>query len=220
VVSWVHLQSAADFVVLTGSPAPVLPPFGLLETVPDWVLERARWWERHIVELQTGCLPGAEEVSRRRAQYDPARHPMNVREQAKLAELSAGGELVGLSTLRRMRHDYAVSGLWGLIDRRGMRPVRPLGEADPRLVAAIMTAIAEATGSSTGTRGRLRRPGGDGPDRRARPGRSSHAVEHDVLPTGRRLVGGPVHLRLGPHPPVAGQPPRGPVRIRGGRPPR
>ena len=157
VVSWVHLQSAADFVVLTGSPAPVLPPFGLLETVPDRVLERARWWERHIVELQTGCLPGAEEVSRPRAQYDPARHPMNVREQAKLAELSAGGELVGLSTLRRMRHNYAVSGLWGLIDRRGMRPVRPLGEADPRLVAAIMTAIAEATGSSTGTRGRLRR---------------------------------------------------------------
>ncbi len=156
-VASAHLQAAPDFQLLSGSPAAPLPRFGLLETVSEQALERARWWERHIVELETGCPPGAQETSVPRCEYDPARWSMAERETAKVNELAAAGQRVGLSTLRRMRHHYALEGLWGLVDHRTLRSARPLGNVDPRLVAAIGQAVGEQTIRSTGTRVRLRR---------------------------------------------------------------
>jgi|SRR5690606_16681244 len=38
----------------SGRDAAPLPPSGLLDGVPDAVAEQARWWERHIVEIDPG----------------------------------------------------------------------------------------------------------------------------------------------------------------------
>jgi putative transposase len=78
------------------------------------------------------------------------------REAAKAAELTAAGEPTSAKTVQRLRLRYRAQGLLGLVDRRAMRPVRPLGNADPRLVAAIVAQLDRETTQSTGTRGRLR----------------------------------------------------------------
>src|SRR5687767_4601951 len=54
------LLAAADFEVLDASAvlaSPAVEPFGLLETLPDEHVARARRWERHVVEVLTGRPP-------------------------------------------------------------------------------------------------------------------------------------------------------------------
>jgi transposase InsO family protein len=195
VLAATHVQAAPDFSVVNGSSTAVLPPFGLLETVPDRALDRARWWEQHIVELETGRAPGTDDSSTPRPQYDPGLCRLAEREQAKLAELAAVGDSVGLSTLRRMRHNYATAGLWGLVDGRALRTSGPTASADPRLVAAIVAAIAEQTGSSTGTRSRLRLrvetilAAEHGPDAPPMPAKSTFYRLVAALSAGRHTFG-------------------------------
>jgi hypothetical protein len=55
-----HLQAAADFTLLAGGGPASLPPLSLLAAAPPTVAEQARWWERHVVEVQTGLPPDAE----------------------------------------------------------------------------------------------------------------------------------------------------------------
>jgi hypothetical protein len=55
VVALAHLLAAGDFELLDSQPAPRLPPFALLDTLPEAVVARARWWERHVVEVETAC---------------------------------------------------------------------------------------------------------------------------------------------------------------------
>ena len=54
VVELTHLLTAPGFTVAAAAPAPGLDPFGLLDATPAPLLERARQWERHVVEVQTG----------------------------------------------------------------------------------------------------------------------------------------------------------------------
>lgn len=54
VLALVRLQAANDFAVLTGEGAPSLPGLGLLAAVSPAALKRAQWWERHILEIETG----------------------------------------------------------------------------------------------------------------------------------------------------------------------
>lgn len=55
VVLLAFLLAATDFELLDGQQAaPAIHAFGLVETLPSEVLERARRWERHIVEVVTG----------------------------------------------------------------------------------------------------------------------------------------------------------------------
>lgn len=163
VVALAHLQAAADFVGPAGSSPSRLPTLGLLDAVPGPALEQARWWERHILEIETGMPPAADPdkpaidpVTSPRPEYDPARHTLAEREEAKAAELRAAGEQVSRATIRRQRHGYQTSGLWGLLDHRQTRTAAATGQADPRVVAAVRQAISEETNASTGTRGRLR----------------------------------------------------------------
>ncbi|MEU5845717.1 Mu transposase C-terminal domain-containing protein [Saccharopolyspora shandongensis] len=161
VVSVGHLQSAPDFdVVATAggaySPA-LLASVGRLESVPDSVLERARWWEGHIAEVETGLPPGASSEARPRPEYDPATTTLADRDAAKAAELTALGYQVSSGTIRRRRSSYATSGLWGLIDQRAMKANSPTGRVDDRVVDAVRQAMAEETTRSSGTRVRLRR---------------------------------------------------------------
>jgi putative transposase len=157
VVLLTHLLSAADFEALDAPAGPGLPRPGLLDGLPAPVVARARAWERHLVEIDTGLPPDAPTGARPQPDYDPARRSLRQREAAKAAELTAAGEPTSPRTVQRLRLRYQSQGLLGLVDRRAMRPVRPLGNADPRLVAAIVAQLDGETTQSTGTRGRLRR---------------------------------------------------------------
>lgn len=53
-----YLMAAPDFAVIGTEPLPAVEPSGLLATLAEPVLEAAREWERHMVEVETGLLPG------------------------------------------------------------------------------------------------------------------------------------------------------------------
>jgi hypothetical protein len=157
VVALAHLLAAGDFELLDSQPAPRLPPFALLDTLPEAVVARARWWERHVVEVETGLPPDAPAGASPTPAYDPARWTLAQRDAAKAAELRAAGQAASPVTVQRMRLRYRAQGLWGLVDQRATRQPRPLGNADPRLIEAITAQLDQETDRSSGTRERLRR---------------------------------------------------------------
>ncbi len=155
-VSAADLFADKGFAVVGSAARPVpLPPRGLIDSLPDEVLEKARWWEHHLVEVLTGVALDDSPGTSPKPEYDPRRRTLRQREVDKVAELNAGGHLVPLSTLQRMRHSYQAGGLLGLVDGRITRA----GESgvDERVTAAIGKAIAAETDRSTGTISRLRR---------------------------------------------------------------
>jgi len=153
-IALADLLRAPGFRMITQSAAP-LPPQGLLDSLPDYVVEQARWWERHLVEVISGIPPEASREARPRPEYDPATHTLRQREMAKVNELAADGHAVPLSTLQRLRLSYEKRGVWGLVDHRVTR--RPGARTDERVLAALGQAVAEETNRSTGTVARLRR---------------------------------------------------------------
>ena len=153
-VALAELLSAPGFRMVARAPA-VLPPRGLLDSLPLDAVEQARWWERHIVEVITGVPPEAGKGARPRPEYDPAACTLRQRELAKIAELAGDGHQVPLSTFQRLRLAYEKRGVWGLIDHRATR--NPGARTDERVLQAIGQAVAEETNRSTGTVARLRR---------------------------------------------------------------
>jgi transposase InsO family protein len=135
---------------VVGSPATGVQPWGLLESVPERERERALAWQRHIREIETGLPGGPGSVGTPRPEYDPQRTSMAEREQAKADELARlGWPRVSRATVRRMRARYHGQGLWGLIRRR--KPSSATGQADERVVAAILEALRRQRGRSKGT---------------------------------------------------------------------
>ena len=172
-------------------------PFGLLDGLPVKVLEEAREWERHIVEVETGLPPDALPGATPRAGFDPASTTVAERDQAKAAELG-----VSLRTVQTRRARYAQQGLWGLVDQRavrlsdGDRPRRcPAGRGDP--------------GGDRRRDGHLDRdpvaadpPGGEdawrptyGPGVVPLPGRTTFYKVIDAVATGRHTFGSAVTRR-------------------------
>ncbi|WP_406237345.1 Mu transposase C-terminal domain-containing protein [Nocardia sp. NBC_01009] len=149
-----ELLSANGFAVVTRSPA-ALPPRGLLDDVSAELVEQARWWEHHIVEVITGTPPEAGRTARPKPEYDPATRSLRRRELAKVDELAHSENAVPLSTFQRLRLAYEKQGVWGLLDHRTTQ--RPGARTDERVLAAIGKAVAEQTDQSTGTVTRLRR---------------------------------------------------------------
>ncbi|GAA0902935.1 MULTISPECIES: DDE-type integrase/transposase/recombinase [Streptomyces violaceusniger group] len=132
------------------SPTAGVPPWGLLEAVPDRERERALAWQRHIREIETGLPGGPGSGGIPRPEYDPERRSMAEREQAKADELAAlGWPRVSRATVRRMRARYHAGGLMGLVPRR--KPTRATGRADERVVAAVLEALRRQRGRSRGT---------------------------------------------------------------------
>ncbi|MFI6078542.1 Mu transposase C-terminal domain-containing protein [Actinoplanes sp. NPDC051343] len=153
-----HLLAGPGFALLsTDNAVQRLDPTGLLDALPAELVQRARKWERHVVEVETGIPPGAALGSRPREPYDPRRRTLAQRDAAKAAELTAAGQRVSAVTVKRMRLRYRASGVWGLVDQRGTRGTSAYGRTDPRVVAAMAAAMRAETGESTGTRLRLRR---------------------------------------------------------------
>lgn len=131
----------------------VLPPHGLLDTLPAAVVEQARWWEGHILEVLHGWSPDAAPGSVPRPEFDPARHSLAAREAVKAAELRAAGRKVSARTIKDRRQRYEARGLLGLVDHRAMRPNTTTGRVDPRVVEAMRAAIGGAENASTRTGG-------------------------------------------------------------------
>ncbi len=140
-----------------GGPAPArVPPFGLLEALPEQVRERALAWQRHVREVETG-FPDAIGQGAPREQFDPATRSLAQREQAKAEELTAAGWAASAATVRRMRARYRSEGVWGLVDGRAARERSALGRADERVVTAVRKVLEGQRERSTGTLVRLRR---------------------------------------------------------------
>jgi hypothetical protein len=71
VVLVAHLLSASDFELLDAEATPALPPFALLDGLPESVVQRARRWERHVVEVETGLPPDAPSGAEPRPEFNP-----------------------------------------------------------------------------------------------------------------------------------------------------
>jgi hypothetical protein len=79
-----HLLAGPGFEVLEAGPPPArLDPVGLLDALPAAVIEQAREWERHVVEVQTGLPPDAPQDAVVREAYDPARHTLAARSRRR-----------------------------------------------------------------------------------------------------------------------------------------
>jgi putative transposase len=152
-----RLLADPTFTLSSAAPTAPLPPAGLLDGLPEEMVEQARWWEGHLMEVLTGLPPSAEKGARGRPEFDPETRTLRQRELAKVAELSGSGEQVSFKTLQRLRRGYEREGLWALVDHRSARLSSPTGRADERLVAAMLIAIGEQTHQSTGTATRVRR---------------------------------------------------------------
>jgi Mu transposase, C-terminal len=145
------LQRADDFAIVGGvkARAPV-PPAGVLEGLPAHVVERAYWWERHVLQVIYGQVPDVEGASPL-PQYDPALTSISQRERAKAAELTGAGLQIAAITVKRQRQRYEAGGLRALVDGRMTKPVSRTGRVDPRVVEAMREAICQVEQDSTRT---------------------------------------------------------------------
>lgn len=153
-----HLVAAEDFALIEQPDETARPGVlaDLLEDVPADLAERARWWERHVLEVETGLVPGAPIGTTPRRAYDPAFTGVRERERAKAAELAGLGHPVSVMTIQRMRRRYREAGVRGLIDRRRLRARSETGRADPRLLEVLTQLMRQEVEHSSGTRDRLR----------------------------------------------------------------
>jgi hypothetical protein len=192
-LSW--LLANGDLQLVDAPAPPPLPPFGLLDSLPDPVAGRTHRWHRHVSEVLTGLPPDAPAGQAPRPEYDPARHTLAEREAAKARELCAAGEPTSAWTVGRMRRRYQTQGLWGLVDQRATRQPPRYGHADPRLVGAIQAQLELETDQSTGTRERLRRrvrerlAAEHGPGTVPWPSRATFNRLVEVLAEGRHTFG-------------------------------
>jgi putative transposase len=152
VVQLTHLLTSDGFEVVGGSGHGRPHVSGaVLAGLREDVAEEALRWERHIVEVLTGADPDAAPESAPRPQYDPAVHSLAQREEAKAAELAAGGEKVTARTVKRKRQRYEAQGVVGLVDWRADRARPARGRIDERVVDALQQAVSEHAASSTRT---------------------------------------------------------------------
>ncbi len=120
-----------------------------LAGLPPEAVERARWWEAHIIEVVDGTPLDAPAGTPPRPAYDVERTSLAGREQAKAAELSAPGQPVAASTVKHRRQRWQAEGLPGLVDKRVQRRRSPAGRTDPAVAEAMEQAIAEAADESS-----------------------------------------------------------------------
>jgi transposase InsO family protein len=191
-----YLMACPEFAVLDGEPLPAMESFGLLDGLPLKVLEDAREWERHLVEVETGLPPHPLPGVTPRPGFDPAITTVADRDRAKALELG-----VSLRTMQVRRARYARQGLWGLVDQRTVRLNEATGRVDARLVTVIQELVDAETDTSTGTRSRLIRrvvkavEAAHGPGVVPMPGKTTFYKVIDAVATGRHTFGSAVTRR-------------------------
>jgi hypothetical protein len=94
-----YLLADSGFDALDAAPPRRVPQDGRLSTLDGGEQERVRWFEGHLIELETGRHPEHPP----RAEYDPDLHSTEEREQAKLAEFEAAGRPMTRRHLQRLR---------------------------------------------------------------------------------------------------------------------
>ncbi|WP_405671635.1 Mu transposase C-terminal domain-containing protein [Streptomyces sp. NBC_01530] len=157
VVMLAHLLSSAGFEVVTPALVrAVVSAAGVLEGLPAKAVERAEWWQRHLVEMLTGRPLDDPQVPVR-AEYDPAVRSLRQRELAKAAELAAAGHTTSLALIQRMRRRFEDEGVLGLVDPRLRAVSDGTGRADRRVVEALSRVVDEQTSRSTVSAQVLRR---------------------------------------------------------------
>ncbi|MFJ9154680.1 Mu transposase C-terminal domain-containing protein [Streptomyces sp. NPDC102270] len=157
VVMLAHLLSSDGFKVVTpASVRTMVPPAGVLEGLPAKAVERAEWWQRHLVEMLTG-QPLDDPHGPVKPEYDPAVWSLRQRELAKAAELAAAGTAVSLTVLQNMRARFEREGVLGLVDPRLRTASDGTGRADRRVVEALRKVVDEQTARSTVSAQVLRR---------------------------------------------------------------
>lgn len=144
------LFADGDFEVVDSSGRMPLPPVSLLETLPQAALEKALWWEGHILEVLGGLPPDADADTGPKPQYALSRS-LTARERAKAVELTAAGHKVTAGTVANYRRRYEKNGVMGLADHRPVRKTPKYGTVDDAVVDAMRQAISEATDASTRT---------------------------------------------------------------------
>lgn len=190
-----YLLSAEDFELIGAGQAPAVDPVGLLDSLPKAVVDAAREWERHLIEVDTGVAADSLAGTRPRPEYDPDTQTVAARCRAKAAELTAAGNKTSFRTVERMRARYRDQGLWGLVDSRSARGRTLTGNVDARVVEAARTVIAAQTGTSTGTRSRVIRRVRDlldeqhGPGEVQMPSQTTLYRLLDTLSKGRHTFG-------------------------------
>jgi hypothetical protein len=102
-----HLLASEGFELIgQGADQGRMPPFALLDIVPEREAEKAAAWERHVTEVEFGRPLDADPTALPRPEYDPARHTVEERVAAKAAELRAIGWQASVGTVQRMRRRY------------------------------------------------------------------------------------------------------------------
>ncbi|MDJ0346686.1 Mu transposase C-terminal domain-containing protein [Streptomyces sp. H10-C2] len=157
VVMLAHLLTFDGFEVVTpASVRAVVPAAGVLEGLPCKAVDRAEWWQRHLVEMLTGRTVD-DPHGPVRGEYDPAVRSLRQRELAKADELAAAGHPASLALIQRMRGRFERGGVLGLVDPRLRAASDGTGRADPRVIAALRKVVDEQTGRSTVSAQVLRR---------------------------------------------------------------
>ncbi|MFF6996055.1 AAA family ATPase [Streptomyces sp. NPDC008313] len=139
-VDVISLLASEDFAFLgrgAGHPEQSAPP------LPEAALERAKWWRRHVTEVLTGVPHDAPPGTEPLPAYDPSRHTLAEREEAKARELAAlGVRGVSSRTVQRKRQRYQQQGLAGLADGRARRHVTDEAQLDPRVRTTVREVLA------------------------------------------------------------------------------
>lgn len=141
-----QLAQTQGFEIVQRGPRSCAPVAGPHKTA-DQADAQARWWEWHLAEVITGLPPDAEPWIQPRPLFDPKVHDLTAREEAKAAELAAGG-LAGVSarTVRRKRQRYQTHGLAALTDGRTKRSAAPGARTDPRVLECLLTVLSAHEG--------------------------------------------------------------------------
>ncbi len=146
VVLLTFLLTAADFDLVDGPAMPAVEPFELLDSLPDEVAERARWWQRHVVEVMTGLPPGAGMGYG--PYYEPDQTLPDTRAQTLDGTLSPNLKQREATHLRRAVREFAKNNL--LVAAWNLPPlnVREIRKPDipPQLVDVPAANLAELWG--------------------------------------------------------------------------